>query len=87
MDNLKPFPKMGSVVYYLHREGPLTGHITEITVCGYSYSPWQGTQNADKDPHFVICHNSYNMACAYELQNVYPTRAAAELAKEVKSNG
>ncbi len=79
-----PYP-IGTKVYYAETDGVLNGMVLEIVVCGYSTSAWQGRINVGKDSQFIICHNSYNEPSAYQLCNVYPTRAEAEEAlKEMK---
>lgn len=72
-----PFP-IGTKVYIVVRHGVLHDKILENVVCGYSESEWQGSLNKGKDSRFVICHNSYNMPSAYELRDVFATRAEAE---------
>lgn len=74
-----PF-RFGAKVHIVIRHGVLHDKILENTVCGYSESEWHGSQNAGKDGRFVICHNSYNMPSAYELRDVFATRAEAEAA-------
>ena len=74
-----PIP-IGARVYIIVRHGVLHDKILENVVCGYSESEWQGSINKGKDHRFVICHNSYNMPSAYELRNVFLTRAEAEAA-------
>lgn len=77
---------IGTKVYIVIRHGVLHDKILENVVCGYSENKWQGFDNDGKDHRFVICHNSYNMPSAYELRDVYLTRAEAEAAL-VKEGG
>lgn len=72
-----PFP-IGTKVYIVVRHGVLHDKILENVVCGYSENEWQGSINKGKDSRFVICHNSYNMPSAYEMRDVFATRAEAE---------
>jgi hypothetical protein len=76
-----PYP-IGTNAYAAERDGPLSGHVMQIEVRGYSESDWHGSRNAGKDRCFVICHNSYNDPYAKQLQDVFPTEEAARAALE-----
>jgi hypothetical protein len=78
-----PYP-IGTTVYCLQDCGILAGHIIEQTVCGYSTSEWQGSQNQGKDSNFMICHNSYNVPQAWQLKNVFPNFSEANIALNSK---
>lgn len=71
---------IGEKVYYAETYGVLKGKVMEVIVNGYSVSEWQGSKNAGKDSRFIISHNSYNEPLAYQLKNIYATRAEAEAA-------
>lgn len=75
-----PFP-IGTKVFCIDREGVLHGHVSEQIVNGYSESEWHGKANSGKDAKFIICHNSYNQPNAWEMRNVFLTRAEAEAMK------
>jgi len=81
-----PYP-IGTNAYVLEREGPLSGRVMPIKVCGYSESDWHGSRNAGKDRHFVICHNSYNEPYAKQLRDVFLTEEAARAALEGGQHG
>ena len=80
-----PYP-IGAIAYVANRCGVLRGHVTQIKVCGYSESDWQGSLNAGNDRRFIICHNSYNEPRAYQLHDVYETEAEALAAVEKGSS-